>query len=155
MPRLAAILACLAAASCKKPQQAPSRFCDQDLSGLWVNASDRHFAYRFREDAGVIAGEYLERADDGGLTVPADAVTFDLHRTPEAITGVMRGSGNLSGEKPCPLEFETRVSDCKPEALQVVVEMSVNLDAQCRRLPAEDGGVAARDLREFRLERLR
>jgi hypothetical protein len=153
MPRLAAILACLAAAACKKAPPAPPRFCDQDLSGLWLNSSDRHFAYRFREDGGVILGDYLERAEDGGLTPSADAITFELRRSADAIAGVMRGSGETAGGRICPLEFETRVSDCKPDSLQVVVETSANVGEDCQRLPAEDGGVAARDLREFRFER--
>jgi hypothetical protein len=155
MSRLAALLACLAAGACKKAPPALPRFCDQDLSGLWLNSSDRHFAYRFREDAGVVEGEYLERADDGGLTASAQPITFDLRRTPDAIAGVMRGSGETPGGKTCPLEFETRISDCKPDALQVVVETSANVDENCRRIPAEDGGIAARDLREFRFERAR
>jgi hypothetical protein len=153
LPRFAAVVICLAAAACKKAPPVQPRFCDQDLSGLWLNSSDRHFAYRFREDAGVIHGDYVQRADDGGLTPPAEAITFDLRRTPDAISGVMRGSGEAPGGKICPLEFETRISDCKPAALQVVVEMSANIGEDCRRRPAEDGGVVARDLREFRFER--
>ena len=153
MPRFAAIVICLAAAACKKAPPAQPRFCDQDLSGLWLNSSDRHFAYRFREDAGVIQGDYVQRADDGGLTPPSEPITFDLRRTSDAISGVMRGSGETPGGKICPLEFETRVSDCKPDALQVVVEMSANIGEDCGRRAAEDGGIAARDLREFRFER--
>jgi hypothetical protein len=153
MSRLAAIVACVAAAGCKKAPPAQPRFCDQDLSGLWLNSSDRHFAYRFYEDGGVIRGDYLERADDGGLTASADPITFDLRRTPDAVVGVMRGTGETAGGKVCPVDFETRVTDCKPDALQVVVETSANIGEDCRRRPAEDGGVAARDLREFRFER--
>jgi hypothetical protein len=153
MPRLAAILASLAAAACRKSPPPQPRFCDQNLSGLWLNSSDRHFAYRFREDAGVITGEYLQRGDDGGLAPSKDPITFELRRTPDAITGVMRGSDEAVDGKICPLEFETRITDCKPDALQVVVETSANVDANCRRLPVADGGAAARDLREFRFER--
>jgi len=153
LPRFAAIVACLAAAACKKAPPAPPRFCDQDLSGLWLNSSDRHFAYRFREDAGVIQGDYVQRADDGGLTAPAEPITFDLRRSFDAVSGVMRGSGETPGGKICPLEFETRISDCKPDALQVVVETSANVGEDCRRRAGEDGGTAARDLREFRFER--
>jgi hypothetical protein len=152
--RFAAILACLAAAACKKAPPAQPRFCDQDLSGLWLNSTDRHFAYRFREDAGVIQGDYVQRADDGGLSQPSEPITFDLRRTADAIAGLMHGSGETPGGRICPLDFETRVSDCKPDALQVVVETSANVDEDCRRRPAGDGGVAARDLREFRFERV-
>jgi len=153
LPRVAAILAFLAAAGCRKPAPVQPRFCDQDLSGLWLNSTDRHFAYRFREDAGAIQGDYVQRADDGGLTPPSEPITFDLRRTGDAISGVMRGSGESPGGRICPLEFETRISDCKPDALQIVVEMSANVGEDCKRLPAADGGVAARDLREFRFER--
>ena len=90
---------------------------------------------------------------DGGLTAPAEPITFDLRRSFDAVSGVMRGSGETPGGKICPLEFETRISDCKPDALQVVVETSANVGEDCRRRPEEDGGTAARDLREFRFER--
>src|SRR5690242_15477597 len=47
MARIAALAVCLAAAGCKKAPPPQPRFCDQDLSGLWLNSSDWHFAYRF------------------------------------------------------------------------------------------------------------
>src|SRR5207245_2751 len=93
MSRLIVFLACLAAAACRKASQPQPRFCDQGLSGLWLNSSDRHFAYRFREDAGVIRGEYLQREDDGGLSNPADPITFALRRTNDAVLGVRRATG--------------------------------------------------------------
>ena len=153
MARLAAIAACLVAAGCRKAPPPQPRFCDQDLSGVWLNSSDRHFAYRFRDDGGVVAGEFLQRADDGGLTAPADRITFELRRGPEAIEGVMRGSDQTKGGRTCPVEFETKISDCKPDALQVVTETSAPIDEECKRLKAEDGGVLPRDLAEFRFER--
>ena len=153
MARLAAIAACLLAAGCRKAPPPQPRFCDQDLSGVWLNSSDRHFAYRFRDDGGVVAGEFLQRADDGGLTAPADRITFELRRGPEAIEGVMRGSDQTKGGRTCPVEFETKISDCKPDALQVVTETSAPIDEECKRLKAEDGGVLPRDLAEFRFER--
>jgi len=153
MPRLLVFLAWLGAAACRKASQPQPRYCDQDLSGLWLNSSDRHFAYRFREDAGVIQGDYLQREDDGGLSNPAEPITFELHRTNEAVSGVMRTTGESPSGRACPVEFETRISDCKPDALQVVVEVSAALGEDCKRTPAEDGGIAPRDLREFRFER--
>jgi hypothetical protein len=153
MPRLIPFLACLAAAACRRAPPPQSRFCDEDLSGLWLNSSDRHFAYRFREDAGVIQGDYLRREDDGGLAIPAEPITFELRRTAEAVSGVMRTKGESPGGRACPVEFETRVSDCKPDSLQVVVEVSTAVGEDCKRAPAEDGGIAPRDLREFRFER--
>ena len=146
-------VACLAAAACRKASQPQPRFCDQDLSGLWLNSSDRHFAYHFREDGGVIRGDYLQREDDGGLTNPAEPISFELHRTNEAVSGVMRTTGESPSGRACPVEFETRISDCKPDALQVVVEVSAALGEDCKRTPAEDGGIVPRDLREFRFER--
>jgi hypothetical protein len=153
MPRLIVFLAWLGAAACRKASQPQPRYCDQDLSGLWLNSSERHFAYRFREDAGVIQGDYLQREDDGGLSNPAEPITFELHRTNEAVSGVMRTTGESPSGRACPVEFETRISDCKPDALQVVVEVSAALGEDCKRTPAEDGGIAPRDLREFRFER--
>ena len=155
MPRLIVFLACLAAAACRKASQPQPRFCDQGLSGLWLNSSDRHFAYRFREDAGVIRGEYLQREDDGGLSSPVEPITFELRRGEEAVTGVMRTAGESPSGRACPVEFETRISDCKPDALQLVVEVSAAIGEDCKRTPAEDGGIAPRDLREFRFERAR
>ena len=153
MPRLVVFLCCLAAAACRKASPPQPRFCDQDLSGLWLNSSDRHFAYHFREDGGVIRGDYLQREDDGGLSNPAEPITFELHRTNEAVSGVMRTTGESPSGRACPVEFETRISDCKTDALQVVVEVSAALGEDCKRTPAEDGGIVPRDLREFRFER--
>jgi len=144
MPRLVVFLCCLAAAACRKASPPRHRFCDQDLSGLWLNSSD---------DAGVIRGEYLQREDDGGLSNPVEPITFELRRGEDAVSGVMRTTGESPSGRACPVEFETRVSDCKPEALQLVVEVSAAIGADCRRTPAEDGGIAPRDLREFRFER--
>jgi hypothetical protein len=151
--RLALIAACLAAAGCKKAPPAQPRFCDQDLSGVWLNSSDRHFAYRFRDDGGVVAGEFLERADDGVLAAPAPPITFDLRRSQDTIAGVMRSTATTPGGRTCPTEFETRITDCKPDALQVVSETSAQTGEDCKRLSAEDGGALPRDLTEFRFER--
>ena len=149
-----ALLACLvAAAGCKKAPPAQPRFCDQDLSGVWLNSSDRHFAYRFRDDGGVVSGEFLQRADDGGMTVPSPSITFEMRRTPDALAGVMRGSDTTAGGRTCVAEFETRVTDCKPDALQVVSETSAPIGEDCKRLTEADGGPLPRDLTEFRFER--
>lgn len=143
------LVACLLAAGCKK---AP-RFCDQDLSGLWLNSSDRHFAYRFRDDGGTVAGEFLQRADDGGLTAPTPAITFEFHRTAEALAGAMRSSDATQGGHLCPTEFETRITACGPAGLQVVSETSAPIGEDCKRLMLPDGGPAPRDLSEFHFER--
>ena len=101
----------------------------------------------------MIRGDYLQREDDGGLSNPAEPISFELHRTNEAVSGVMRTTGESPSGRACPVEFETRISDCKPDALQVVVEVSAALGEDCKRTPAEDGGIVPRDLREFRFER--
>src|SRR5258708_36117358 len=107
----AAIVLCLAA--CKKsaspppsqPSLAPStRFCDQDLSGVWLNSSDKHFAYRFHDHGDVVRGEFQERSDDGGLANPSDPVTFELHRTQDAVAGVMRSTQRTDGGRDAPGE---------------------------------------------------
>jgi hypothetical protein len=87
------------------------------------------------------------------MTAPSPPITFELRRTPGAIAGVMRGSDTTQGGHTCLTEFETRVTDCKPDALQVVSETSAPIGEDCKRLTAEDGGALPRDLTEFRFER--
>src|SRR3954469_5466021 len=151
--RSALFVACLTAAACNRSAPAQPRFCDQDVAGLWLNSSDRHFAYRFREDGGAVTGEFLEREDDGGLNAPAAPVTFELKRTATTIEGVMRSSQETAGGRTCPVDYATRISDCKPQALQVVVEVSATVSEDCKRRSAEDGGPIPPDLREYRFER--
>src|SRR5712692_7774213 len=109
------IPALLLLAACKKP--APTRFCDQDLTGVWLNASDKHFAYRFRDHGDLIRGEFLERQEDGGLTNPPDPITFELHRIDTALAGVMRAT-----ESGCAIEFGVDVTSCNEKSLQAQVE---------------------------------
>jgi hypothetical protein len=153
MSRVVFTVACLAVAGCKRPPPAQPRFCDQDLSGTWLNSSDKRFAYSFRDQGGVIRGEFMERAEDGGLTKPSDPITFELKRTDTSIAGVMRSMGTTPGGKTCPIEFDTRITDCKPDAIQVVVEVSAQIGEDCKRMLGEDGGAFPSDLREFRFER--
>src|SRR5438874_11453771 len=127
MPRLMVFVACLAAAACRKASQPQPRFCDQDLSGLWLNSSDRHFAYHFREDGGVIRGDYLQREDDGGLTNPAEPISFELHRTNEAVSGVMGTTGESPSARACPGAFGSRTTDWKPAARRVGAQLSTAL----------------------------
>ena len=150
MSRLLLAVACLTFAACKRD---PPRFCDQDLSGLWLNSSDRHFAYDFRDDGGVVAGDFRQRADDGGLGKPPEPITFELKRAGSAVDGVMRSTGTTAGGKTCPVEFQTRITDCKPDAIQVVVEISAPVGEDCKRLTAPDGGALPPAWREFVLER--
>jgi len=148
---LRAVLAIALCAACKKPE----RFCDRDLSGLWLNSSDKHFAYRFREQDGAVRGEYLERGDDGGLKNPDDPVVFDLRRASDSVTGVMRGTGLTPGGRKCPVEYAIRLTSCQPDALQAQVETAVDVREDCRRAALEDGGLAPAQLAEFRFERAR
>jgi hypothetical protein len=150
MPRLLLLLTLCA--SCKKP--APAATCDQDLSGLWLNSSDHHFAYRLRDHGGLVRGEFLERDDDGGLHPPDDPILFELHRSSDAVAGVMRATGQTPGGRTCPVEYGIRLSSCQAEAMQAVVETSVQVDENCKRLAAEDGGETQPQLAEFRFERL-
>jgi hypothetical protein len=152
------LFAFFALAACKTksaPAQPPAaaRFCDQNLSGLWVNSSDKRFAYRFTDQNGLVTGEYLQRAEDGGLTKPGDPVTFELRRSDTAITGVMKMTGEAPSGKVCPVEYEIRFSDCKPDSLQAVVETSAVIGEDCKRKMLEDGGQIPQDLTEFRFER--
>jgi hypothetical protein len=154
MARWFFLVVCLSLGACRKAPPAQPRFCDQDLSGLWVNSSDKSFAYTFRDDGGLIRGEFVVRAEDGGLTKPSEPITFELKRTDAAIAGVMRSTDTTAGRKSCPVEYEIKVSDCKPDVLQVVAEVSAPVGDDCKRLSAPDGGAISPDLREFRLERL-
>ena len=162
MPKPPPIVRCCALlllAGCRRPAPAATapvpaaRFCDQDLSGVWTNASDRHFAYRFRDHGGVLRGEYLVAGDDGGLESPPEPILFELHRTDAALAGVMKATGPAPSGRVCPVEFGIQVSSCQPDALVVVVETEVPVTDQCRRKRAEDGGEIAPALVEFRFER--
>ena len=140
---LAATLLCLAA--CKKsapppPPAQPAKFCNQDLSGVWLNASDHHFAYRFRDHGDVVRGEFMERAEDGGLSSPGDPITFELHRTGAALAGVMRNTQTTAGGRSCPVEFGIDVTVCRAQSLQATVETEVHVAEDCKRARAEDGG---------------
>jgi len=136
------IPALLLLAACKKP--APTRFCDQDLTGVWLNASDKHFAYRFRDHGDLIRGEFLERQEDGGLTNPPDPITFELHRIDTALAGVMRAT-----ESGCAIEFGVDVTSCNEKSLQAQVETQVAVGPDCKRKTAEDGGDLAPHRTEF------
>ena len=155
MARRFFLVVCLSLGACRKAPTAQPRFCDQDLSGLWVNSSDKSFAYTFRDDGALIRGEFAVRAEDGGLTKPSEPITFEMKRADAAIAGVMRSRDKTAGGKSCPVEYELKVSDCKPDVLQVVAEVSAPVGDDCKRLSAADGGAFPADLREFRLERLR
>ena len=155
MARQFFLVVCLSFVACRKAPTAQPRFCGQGLSGLWVNSSDKSFAYTFRDDGDLIRGEFAVRAEDGGLTKPSEPITFEMKRTDAAIAGVMRSTDKTAGGKSCPVEYEIKVSDCKPDVLQVVAEVSAPVGDDCKRLSAPDGGAFPPDLREFRLERLR
>ena len=119
MPRI--LLALALCVACKKTPPAPARFCDQDLTGLWLNSSDTRLAYRFRDHGEVVRGEFLERQPDGGLQAPDDPILFELHRTDAGLGGVMRAQGPSPSGRICPVEYGTCVSEFKPDALTWVV----------------------------------
>jgi hypothetical protein len=137
-------------AACKK---SPARFCDQDLSGVWLNSSDRRYAYRFRDQGETLRGEYLERSEDGGFANPEEPIVFELHRTSGALAGVMRSRGRTEGGRDCPIEFGIQIKSCESGAMQAVVETSVPIGEDCKRKTAQDGGGLPPSLVEFRFER--
>lgn len=141
--------------ACKRAPPPAPPFCDYDLSGVWLNSTDKHYAYRLRDHGGVVRGEFLERDDDGGLRNPDDPVLFELHRTDGGISGVMRAQGPSPSGRVCPVEYGFDVTVCEPRALQAQVEMNVNVTDECKRLKFEDGGEPPPDIREFRIERAR
>jgi hypothetical protein len=136
--------------ACKRP---PPPFCEQDLTGTWVNSSDKHFAYRLRDHGGVVRGEFMERDDDGGLTTPDEPMLFELHRGDAGISGVMRSRQQLPSGRLCPVEYGFDVTVCNAEAVQAQVEIAAHLNDECKRARLEDGGEIPPDLREFRIER--
>ena len=140
--RCAAMILCLAACKKSAPQPPPAavKFCDQDLSGLWLNASDKHFAYRFRDHGEFVRGEFQERSETGMLENPADPITFELHRTAAALAGVMRTTQRTRGGRDCPVEFGIDVTLCGAQSLQAVVELEAPISEECKRKTAEDGG---------------
>lgn len=135
--RWAALALCLA--GCKK--QAPARrFCDQDLSGVWLNSMDRHFAYRLRDHGGIIRGEFVQRGEDGGLTAPDDPIQFEFVRREDVVKGTMRSTQRTQGGRDCPVEFGIDLTACAPDRITAVVEMDAVVGEDCRRRTAEDGG---------------
>ena len=136
------MILCLAACrkSAPKPASAAAKFCGEDLSGVWLNASDRHFAYRFRDHGDLVRGEFQERADDGALKNPDEPITFELHRTAGALAGVMRSRQRTQGGRDCPVEFGIDIASCAAQSLQAVVELEAPINEKCKRLTAEDGG---------------
>ena len=85
------------------------------------NASDKHFAYRFRDHGDIVRGEFLERSDDGKLKNPDEPLLFELHRTETALAGVMR-----STQANCPVEYGIDVTSCG-QNLQATVEVDVQV----------------------------
>jgi hypothetical protein len=148
-----ALLALCALSACKKAPPKPARFCDQDLSGVWLNASDRHFAYRFRDQGEIVRGEYLERQDDGALKAPPEPILFELQRTAAALSGAMRSTGTAPSGRSCPIEFGIRIQSCEANALQAIVETSIPITDECRRQVYADGGEVASTQAEYRFER--
>ena len=149
MPRLFLAAACLTFAGCKRTPF----YCNQDLSGLWLNSSNDHFAYQFRDDGGVVTGDFRPRDEDGGLGKAEEPMTFDLKRSATALEGVMRSTGKTAGGKTCPVEFETRVTDCKAKSIQVAVEISATVGEDCKRFQLHDGGTPPPIWREYVFER--
>ena len=107
---------------------------------MWLNSSDRHFAYRFRDHGALLRGEFLQRADDGALRDPDDPITFELHRTAAALAGVMRSTQRTRGGRDCPVEFGIDVTTCRAGSLQATVELEAPITDECKRKTAEDGG---------------
>jgi hypothetical protein len=153
----AALLFCAAAALSTACKRAPPRYCDQDLSGVWVNASDPAYAYRLEDHGDTVRGRFFRRGADGGDVAPEpgdDPLLIDLRRTDKALAGTMTTKGEAPGSKRrCDLAFTARVSTCQPDALQVVAETSYDVREDCTRQKGEDGGVLPPRLTEYRWER--
>src|ERR1041384_5995485 len=153
MARLLLLLTLCAAACKKAPPPPPAAFCEQDLSGVWLNSSDKHFAYRFRDHRDVIRGEFLEAEDDGGMHPPNDPILFELHRSRDNVAGVMKATGQTPSGRTCPVDYGIKLTSCQAEALQAQVETSASITEDCKRLVFEDGGEPPATIVEFRFER--
>lgn len=151
MPRWLLLLTLCA--GCKRDAPPPGKFCGGDLSGVWLNSSDKHFAYRLRDHGEVIRGEFLEADNDGGLHQPDEPILFELHRSPDAVAGVMKASQATPGGHACPVDYGIRLTSCHADALQAQVETSAQITENCKRLTFADGGEPPPDLAEFRFER--
>lgn len=143
----------VAVAACKSPAPAP-KFCDQDLSGVWVNASDTHFAYRLSDKGDTVNGQFFARETDGGeAPSEGEPIRIELRRAEGALAGVMKGSGQSPSGRVCPVDFKLNVTSCEAAALQVVAETRVNVNDDCTRSRSEDGGIAKATLVEYRWQR--
>src|SRR5207244_12209388 len=137
-------------------ERAPPRYCDQDLSGVWVNASDPAYAYRLEDRGESVRGKFFRREADGGEAAPEpgdDPMLIDLHRTDKALAGTMKTKGEAPGGRRCDLEFTMRVSSCQPDALQVVGEPLYGARGDRGRATGGGGGRTARGRPEHAGER--
>jgi len=154
-----ALLVCAAIAlstGCKRAPPPQARYCDQDLSGVWVNASDPSYGYRLQDHGDSVRGKFFRREADGGEAAPEpgdDPMLIDLHRTDKALAGTMKTKGEAPGGRRCDLEFGMRVSSCQSDAVQVVGETSYDVRDDCTRQKQEDGGEIPPRLTEYRWER--
>jgi hypothetical protein len=145
-----------AAPACKRTRPPAPRFCAQDLSGVWVNASDATFGYRLRDRGERVEGLFFHRAPDGGTVQPdptEEPIALDLHRSDTALAGAMHTFDRTPGGRRCPVEFGLSVTACNPGYLQVATEMATAIDESCKRPREADGGEAQPDLAEFVWER--
>jgi hypothetical protein len=155
-----AVAALLLVAACKREAPPPpkaARYCDQNLTGVWVNSSDSRFAYRIDDRGSVVDGKFFRREADGGAaaeTAGEEPMTIELHRTADALSGAMKTTGETPSGRKCPVEFALRVSSCQPQALQVVAEMQLGLRDDCSRAKDADGGEPKPELVEFRWDKL-
>jgi len=152
-----ALLLCAAVALSAGCKRAQPRYCDQDLSGVWVNSSDPAYAYRLEDHGDSVRGKFFRREADGGEAAPEpgdDPMLIDMQRTGKALAGTMKTKGEAPGStRKCDLEFAIRVSSCQPDALQVVGETSYDVREDCTRQKQEDGGEIPPRLTEYRWER--
>jgi hypothetical protein len=152
-----ALLFCAAVTLSSSCKRTPPRYCDQDLSGVWVVAGEPAYAYRLEDHGDSVRGRFFRREADGGEVAPEpgdDPLLIDLHRTDKALAGTMRTKGEAPGSsRRCDLQFAMRVSSCQPDALQVVGETSYEVREDCTRQKEEDGGVVPPRLTEYRWER--
>jgi hypothetical protein len=126
------------------------------MTGVWTNSSDPAYAYRLTDHGDVVRGKFFHRQPDGGEAAAApgdEPLLIELHRTGQALAGVMKTTAESPSGRSCPVEFGIRVSSCQPQVLQVVAETQAGVRDDCTRAREADGGEAAPVFMEFRWDR--
>jgi hypothetical protein len=151
----------VAASACKKQG---TLFCDQDLTGRWVKASNEQTAFRLSDRNGVVIGELFQTGDPaaapasvGMLPAPAPGQApwlLRLQRTRETIAGTIHAIVRTPSGKRCPAEFALEVLECRRDQLSMHAQIGVQVSDDCTpRSVGNDGAPLPQHVTEFTLLR--